>query len=143
MSLLQRSPSTRARAVRRLSPGECRHWLANHHVGRLAYTGGRGPRAVVVSYAMTDESIVVRLPDYNEIVHYAPGAVVSFEVEDFTETVSGVESVSVLGTAALVRPSDDLAASLAESWPEGVVTSVICLPMTAVEGYERSDHQSR
>lgn len=143
MSLSQRSPSIRARAERRLSPTECRHWLANHHVGRLAYTSGRGPRAVVVSYAMADEFIVVRLPDYNDIVHYAPGAVVSFEVEDVTETVAGVESVSVLGTAALVRPGDDLAASLAESWPEGVVTSVIALPLTAVEGYERADHHSR
>ncbi|HEY5822331.1 MAG TPA: pyridoxamine 5'-phosphate oxidase family protein [Propionibacteriaceae bacterium] len=127
---------------RRLSTSECYHLLTNHREGRLSYATGRGPRAVVVSYAMTNEHIVVRLPDYNDIVHYAPGADITLEVADETATVSGLEMVCVGGRAALARHDDVQFAQLdfAETWPEGVHTSVVCLPMTAVEGYELADH---
>jgi len=140
VSMSQRSSSTQALAVRRLSPSECRRWLDNHQEGRLAYGSGRGPRSVVVSYTVAEEQIVVRLPDYHEIVHYAPGAVVTFEVEDLTGTVPGLETVSVSGTAALVCGDERLTdVSFVESWPAGVSTSVVRLPMTAVEGYGRAD----
>lgn len=140
MSMSQTSSSTRGLAVRRLSPSECRHWLDNHHVGRLAYGSGRGPRCVVVSYTVAEEQIVVRLPAYHEIVQYAPGAVVTFEVEDRADLAPGLETVTVSGTAALVCGDERLTdVAFVESWPAGVSTSVVRLPMTAVEGYERAD----
>lgn len=136
----RRSPSNRLHAVRRLSPSECRHWLANHHEGRLAYGTVRGPRSIVVSYTVAEEQIVDRLPQYHEILRYAPGAVVTFEVEDLAVVTPGLETVTVSGAAALVCGAEPLTdVAFVESWPAGVSTSVVRLPMTAVEGYERAD----
>lgn len=127
---------------RRLTRTECNEWLTNHHEGRLRYTSGRGPRSVVVSYSMAQEHIVVRLPDYNDIVHYAPGAEVTLDVDDDQrDTVIGSETVSVSGKAALADGLPDLhGVEFSESWPEGVGTAVVCLPLTDVRGFERTDH---
>ena len=127
--------------LRRLSSHECKAWLASHHEGRLGYQSGRGPRSVVVSYAVADDKILVRLPDYNEIVRYAPGAEVSLDVEGGTPAAHR-EAVTVTGTAELAenahRPLIDKAA-FEEDWPPDVRTSIICLPINAMEGFELRD----
>jgi len=142
MSSPRAFPPTRSQhPARRLSPAECTDWLSSHREGRLGYTTGRGPRSVVVSYALADNQIVVRVPDYNDIAHYAPGASVTFDVEDDqAESDPRPETVSVSGTAKLVHQSDQLGeVQFAESWPDGVGTAVVSLPLTAVEGFERTD----
>jgi len=130
-----------SRQTRQLSTGECRDWLTSHHEGRLAYQTGRGPRSVVVNYAVTERHIMFRLPDYNDIVHYAPGERVTLEVEGVDAPVRAFESVSVTGQAQLA-PGDDPAALteavFEEQWPAGVSTSVICLPITEMVGFEES-----
>jgi nitroimidazol reductase NimA-like FMN-containing flavoprotein (pyridoxamine 5'-phosphate oxidase superfamily) len=127
------------RPIRPLSAGECRDWLTSHREGRLAYPTGRGPRSVVVSYAVTERHIMFRLPDYNDIVHYAPGERVTLEVEGVHAPVQAFESVSVTGEAQLA-PGDDPTmlqeAHFEEQWPAGVCTSVICLPITEMVGFE-------
>ena len=52
---------------------ECRSLVSNHDEGRLGYQTGRGPRAVAVSYAVTDDQVVSLPPEYNEIFQYGPG----------------------------------------------------------------------
>jgi hypothetical protein len=95
----------------------------------------------VVSYAVAGDQILVRLPDYNDIVHYAPGAEISLDVDGGTPAAHR-ETVSVTGTAALAgsgqRPLIDQAA-FEEDWPSDVRTSVICLPLNTVEGFELRD----
>ena len=127
--------------LRTLSPHECKAWLSSHCEGRLGYQSGRGHRSVVVLYAVADDQILVRLPDYNEIVRYAPGAEVSLAVDGGTSAAHR-ETVIVTGTAELAegakRPLIDQAA-FQEGWPSDVETSIICLPLKAVEGFELSD----
>ena len=123
---------------RRLSHGECRDWLSSHREGRLGYQSGRGPQSVVVSYALADEQVVFQLPDYNDIVHYAPGERVTLEVDGLLPAVGRFETVTVSGQAQRATSQDEptIARShLEEQWPSGVCTTVICLPMTDVEGY--------
>lgn len=126
-------------SVRRLSTGECHDWLTSHREGRLGYLTGRGPRSVVVSYAITDEQIMLRLPDYNDIVQYAPGERVTFEVDGVHAPVGDFETVVVTGEARLAaqHTSEVQQTCFEEQWPAGVATSVICLPMTEIEGFER------
>ena len=120
---------------RRLTSRECRAWLADHHEGRLGYQSGRGPRCVVVSYALAGDQVLVQVPDYNEIAHYAPGAEVAFEVDG--RQADHRESVRVRGRAALAGPASKVDESaFTEHWPAGVCTSVVCLPLSALEGYE-------
>ena len=57
-------------SCRVLTDMECRSWISNHDEGLLGYQTGRGPRAVVVSYAVTDDQVVSRVPEYNEIGQY-------------------------------------------------------------------------
>jgi hypothetical protein len=142
MPAIQRSFSrTHTHPVRRLSSGECRDWLHSHSEGRLGYQTGRGHRSVVVSYAIAEEQIVMRLPDFNDIVHYAPGERVTLEVDGRHTPVGDFESVLVTGEARLASrlPTTVQQTHFEEQWPAGVATSVICLPMTQVEGFERDE----
>ena len=127
--------------LRRLSPHECIALVCSHHEGRLGYQSGRGHRSVVVFYAVAGDQVLVRLPDYNDIVHYAPGAEISLAVEGGTPAAHR-ETVTVTGTAELAentqRPLIDQAA-FEEDWPSDVRTSVICLPLNTVEGFELRD----
>jgi nitroimidazol reductase NimA-like FMN-containing flavoprotein (pyridoxamine 5'-phosphate oxidase superfamily) len=126
------------RSVRRLSPRECQDWLTSHGEGRLGYPTGRGPRSVVVRYAMADGNIVFRLPDYNDIVHYAPGEHVTLEVDGPKAPRGDFETVIVRGRAERAREQQEHVeeAAFDEQWPSGVSTTVIRLPMTDVEGFE-------
>jgi hypothetical protein len=96
---------------------------------------------VVVSYAVAGDQVLVRLPDYNDIVHYAPGAEVSLDVDGGTPAAHR-ETVTVTGTAELAAsaqaPLIDQAA-FQEDWPSDVRTSVICLPLNTMEGFELRD----
>ncbi len=96
---------------------------------------------MVVSYAVTERHIMFRLPDYNDIVHYAPGERVTLEVEGRQAPVQAFESVSVTGEAQLASRDDPAVlqeAHFEEQWPAGVRTSVICLPITEMVGFEES-----
>ena len=126
-------------ASRRLSHGECRDWLSSHREGRLGYQTGRGPQSVVVSYALADEQVVFQLPDYNDIVHYATGERVTLEVDGLAPAAGQFETVTVTGQAQRANTQDGPTigrSHLAEQWPTGVSTTVICLAMTDVEGYQ-------
>ena len=127
--------------LRRLSPHECKAWVCSHHEGRLGYQSGRGHRSVVVSYAVAGDQILVRVPDYNDIARYAPGAESSLAVDGGTPAAHR-ETVTVTGTAELAendrRPLIDQAA-FEEDWPSDVRTSIICLPLNTVEGFELRD----
>ena len=148
------SPSTTASGGllpgdhRPLTASECHHWLSLHREGRLGYLSGRGQRAVVVSYTVAGAMILVQVPDYNDIAQYAPGAAVTLAVEGAAESTSagGLETseVMVTGTAAhadeTTRPPADTE-PFEESWPTGIKTSVVALPLTNVEGVRRrTDH---
>ena len=127
---------------RGMSYGECRSWLAHHSEGQLGYIGGRGPRSVVVSYAVTDDQILFLIPAYNEITQYVPGKQVTFQVagESSGPAPRCYDTVSVTGTANLPRLEQAPIVhrtNFVELWPPDVTTSVICLTMAEVEGTER------
>ena len=123
---------------RKLSAAECHVWLASHDEGRLSYLSGRGPRSVAVLYELANDNVVMHLPDYHDAAHYAPGTDVRLDVEGVTD--AGLDAVGVTGRAVLSRRAP-------MSAPEGagvdldkdasmVKTSVVCLPISHVEGYE-------
>ena len=74
--------------------------------------------------------MVFRLPEYNPVLQYAPGEQVTLAVEESDGDVA--ESVTVTGTARTVP--DDTPLELAEDWPAGVSTRLMCLPLTSLEG---------
>ena len=136
------SGETNVEDTRDMSYNECRTWLDHHSEGQLGYIGGRGPRSVVVSYAVTDDQILFLVPAYNEITQYVPGKQVTFQVagESIGPAPQYYDSVSVTGTANVSRPAQApivRRTNFVELWPPDVPTSVICLPMAELEGSER------
>jgi hypothetical protein len=106
-------------------------WLTEHHEGRLDYESGRGFRSVVVLYAIADGQILFRLPDYNDIVHYAPGERITLEVDGAVTPSGDSTTVIVTGTARLVEIEQmgiAVDAVFDEPWPPEVRTSIIGLP---------------
>ena len=106
-------------------------WLTEHHEGRLDVQTGRGFRSMVVLYAVANGQILFRLPDYNDIVHYAPGEQVTLEVDGAVTPAGDSATVIVTGTAQLleidqmdIKPD----AVFDEPWPAEVSTSIIGLP---------------
>ncbi len=136
------SEQTNVDDIRDMSYGECRLWLDHHSEGQLGYIGGRGPRSVAVSYAVTDDQILFLVPAYNEITQYVLGKQVTFQVagENSGPAPRYYDTVSVTGTANLPRLEQApivRRTNFAELWPPDVTTSVICLPMAELEGSER------
>jgi hypothetical protein len=111
-------------------------WLLHHREGRLGYHTGRGDRSVVVRYAVAGHQILVRLPDYNDIVHYAPGEQVRLDVDGKVPTIDEWVTVSVRGMAELAN-NDQLPAEpdslFDEPWTNGVKLSIVCIPVTELE----------
>ncbi|MGI8459995.1 MAG: hypothetical protein ACR2LI_18025 [Propionibacteriaceae bacterium] len=120
---------------RPLSPQECWSRLGRHGEGRLGYLSGRGPRHVVVPYAVSGKRLVVRLPDYNEAARYAPGNRVTFDVTDrLGDHVA--ERIEITGCAhSGEKPEggelDDLPD---EHWPADLRSLLVWLPMDDVRG---------
>lgn len=108
--------------------------------GRLTYRSGRGARSLVVRYAVTDDQILFLIPAYNEITQYVPGARVTFAIDELDPTVVPQRwgRVKIRGTAYLIGPeqqeSSALETDFSESWPQGVKTSIISLPISEVDG---------
>jgi hypothetical protein len=55
-------PADNQVSSRVLTKVECRTLVSSQHERRLGYQTGPGPRAVAVSYPVTDEQVVARLP---------------------------------------------------------------------------------
>lgn len=131
-------------AARPLSGAECRSWLSEHTQGRLGHQTGRGPRSVVVSYAVTDDQIVVRIPAYNEISQYAPGRQVTLNVGCVSASSHTRTEVTVTGIGFIPGHQANLAdaVDLPEDWPPGISTQIICLDLAVVEGETQLDSAS-
>ena len=123
--------------ARPLSPTECRDCLLRRHEGRLAYTTGRGPRCVVVNYAVHDNEILLRVPEFNEICQYAPGCEVCLVIDEMVSADREWVEVIASGVASVVdhcehtsREGDDLD----EVWPSGVAASTLRVPIAELHG---------
>ena len=93
---------------------------------------------MVVLYELADDEIVMRLPDYHDAAHYAPGAEVRLDVEGVGN--AGRDAVRVVGRALLADRAS-LAAphgvgSELRDEASSVAISVVCLPLRDVDGYE-------
>lgn len=120
---------------RRLSSAECRAWLGKGSLGRLGHLTGRGPRSTVVGYALTNDQVVFRLPEYNEICQYAPGRPITLSVSCVASTHARTEVV-VTGVGLVPELQKELveAVDLLEAWPPSVSTHLICLDLAVIEG---------
>ena len=104
--------------------------LSRHEEGRIHYQTGCGPRCLAVTYALSGDYILLRLPEYNDVTHYAPERPVLLEVSDAHDTlqVRGVAHVAGRRHVGLVDQ-----ASFPEPAPTGIAVRVICIALDDVE----------
>ena len=123
-----------------LTGPECRAWLSERSEGRLGHQTGRGRRIVVVNYAVTDDQVVVRLPEYNEICQYALGRLVTLNVSGTCSNTRLRTEVAVTGVGHFREGDIDLpdTVDLAEHWPAGMATHLMCLDLSDIEGSARA-----
>ncbi|MFL6064670.1 MAG: hypothetical protein ACJ72G_08375 [Friedmanniella sp.] len=133
MSLDLQAPSPVAE--RQLSLSGCCAVLDRHREGRMFYQSGRGPRAVVVTYALDGDGVLVRLPSYNELLQYSRDAETTLEVDEVCSPSGRSATVLVTGKPHICCPRST-ALSCLEHWPHGVPTTVLKLPLTDVRGSE-------
>ena len=129
--------------ARQLSPGECRDCLLRRHEGRLAYSTGRGLRCVVVNYAVHDDEIVLRVPEFNEICQYAPGCVVCLVIDEMHGTDSEWLEVTASGGASVVDHCEHTSwerDDLDEVWPSGVTASTLRVHIAELHGVVQETH---
>ncbi|WP_344810006.1 hypothetical protein [Microlunatus ginsengisoli] len=100
----------------------------------MGHQTGRGPRVVVVSYALTDDQVVFRIPEDNEIRGYACGRRITLNVSWASEGVR--TEVVVAGVGFLPEHEAELSASvdLVDEWPSGISTHLLCLDLAVIEG---------
>jgi hypothetical protein len=120
---------------RAMTNQECRSWLMRHGEGRLGYLSGRGPRSVVIAYALNGRAIMMRIPDYNEMAQYVPGRSVTLDVTGFA-TEDAIERVQVTGQAAVCETigAGDLIGLPDEGWPEDLSTVTVSVPLEDIQG---------
>ena len=144
MSPADRSALRSSPTSRRLSSAECRAWLRKRSQGRLGHLTGRGPRSTVVGYAATDDQVVFRVPEYNEICQYAPGRTITLSVDCGGAGTHSRTEVVVTGVGHTPERQEDLAdaVDLLEEWPSSVSTHLICLDLAVIEGDTVFDDES-
>ena len=113
---------------------EDRRRLSRHREGQLHYQTGRGPRCLAVTYAVAGDYVLLRLPEYNDLGHYAPGRPVVLEVfePDHSLQVEGVAQVAGPQHQALIERT-----RFPEAVPAGVASRVICLPLAGLSPMPR------
>ncbi len=91
-----------------LSAAECLHLLAGRTVGRLGFTGPRGPQILPINHAVRGREVVFRTAAYNSIAGYVRGSRVAFEADEIDETTRTGWSVLVVGMARPITEPDEL-----------------------------------
>jgi transcriptional regulator with XRE-family HTH domain len=93
-----------------LSPAQCWERLAGGGIGRLVFTGERGPVALPVNFAVLGDGVVFRTSARSGLAAAAAQPRVSFEADHLDDVLAEGWSVLVSGQAAVVTTPRELAA---------------------------------
>ncbi len=91
-----------------LSVERCRQLLAEHHIGRVAWSGADGLQLLPVSYALHHGAVVFRTSPYGVLSELVRPVEVIFEVDDLDAELRTGWSVVVTGRAQAVAEPRDL-----------------------------------
>jgi uncharacterized protein len=101
---------------RELDPQECARLLRAGDIGRVALSTPDGPHIIPVSYAVFEDTIVIRTSAYSVLGTYGRNAMLAFEVDHVDHERQVGWSVVVRGRGcAEVEPEQ--ISRIRESWP--------------------------
>jgi uncharacterized protein len=97
-----------SRSPQVLTRDQCRELLAEHHVGRVAWTAADGLQLLPVSYAFTQGSVFFRTSPYGVLSELVRPSEVIFEIDELDPDTRTGWSVVVVGRAQAVAEPRDL-----------------------------------
>jgi hypothetical protein len=98
---------------------------------------------VVVNFAVHEDEIVLRVPEFNEICQYAPGCEVCLVIDEMLGGDSEWVEVTASGVASVVDHCEHTSQEwddLDEVWPSGVTASTLRVPITELRGVVQETH---
>jgi nitroimidazol reductase NimA-like FMN-containing flavoprotein (pyridoxamine 5'-phosphate oxidase superfamily) len=84
-----------------LEPDECWTLAATRPVGRLAWTGPKGPTVIPVNFTVTGDEVLVRTTAHSEAARECEDSPVAFEIDDVDESTQSGWSVLMRGHARM------------------------------------------
>ncbi len=124
-------------ATSTLTRVECEAWITGHAEARLGFDTGRGRRSVVVTYTAGVDEILLVLPEYHPATGYVVGSSVTLEVEA-ARSDGRWECVRASGVAYGSDGASSEPHPRGASWPSGVATHAVRVPLDRVEGVVRA-----
>ena len=140
MGILDGSPGEAPRmgSFDEITVDECWRLLASKPVGRVGYTGSRGPQVLPVNHVVHDGTIVFRCAAYSGLARDVQGARVAFQVDQVDDASRTGWSVLVVGSAELVHDPDELVelwtGGAAHPWAPGTRTVYVRITAREVTG---------
>ncbi len=114
-----------------LSREECRQLLRGHHMGRVSWAGAEGIQVLPVSYAVSEDRIVLRTAEGSMLAGLVEPQQVGFEIDDLDAETQTGWSVLVQGTSG---PGEQLEGELTEPWAPGARPVVVAITPSAYSG---------
>ena len=122
----------------RLSLRACRERLESGTIGRVAWTGRKGPQILPVTYLVHDDQVVFRTDPHGPLATLQGGEPVVFEIDDFDPTTRCGWSVVVRGRAYSTQRSERAAQLWREAdpvpWAGGARPLFITLTVDELSG---------
>lgn len=124
------------RLIEVLAEGECLEQLRRARVGRVVFTVGALPAIVPVTFALTEDAVVLRTAATTELARAADDGVLAFEIDDVDPVTRTGWSVVVTGIAEIVTAPVERARieALVTPWAPGGRDVCVRLPLTRLTG---------
>lgn len=114
-----------------LSQDECRHLLRGHSLGRVSWAAAGGIQVMPVSYAYTEDRIVLRTAVGSALSKLLEPQQVGFEIDDLDPETQTGWSVLVHGISG---PGEAAEGALTEPWAPGDRPVVVAITPSDFSG---------
>lgn len=125
--------TTSSRRLIELEASECWELAATRPVGRLAWTGARGPMIVPINFTVGDGVLHLRTKAYSEVARECESSPVAFEIDSFDEDRREGWSVLMRGHAHFLYHGDEDGTG-PDVWPDGPRSLRIGIEVEEISG---------
>jgi nitroimidazol reductase NimA-like FMN-containing flavoprotein (pyridoxamine 5'-phosphate oxidase superfamily) len=115
-----------------LSPADCWDLAASRAVGRLAWTGPKGPTVIPVNFTVDGRFVRLRTSGHSEAARECEDSIVAFEVDDLDDAAH--EGWSVLMRGRAEREPDGSSSGEPQSWVSGPRTLRLRIDVDEITG---------
>ena len=117
-----------------LDEDECWELAGTVPVGRVVWTGSKGPMVVPVNFVVQDRRVVVHSSPYSEMVRDVDDSRVVFEVDEVDPVTRSGWSVLLRGRAHVAFRDTDSDLPDVDTWAEGSRRLAVVIEVDEVSG---------